>query len=402
MNEQKKLKRGQRPEGWKNSCPKFKEYYSTLNPNWSDQECVEAARKYCRSINWQCIEFYTKKYPDKTLEECEKLRKEAIFNKRSNSPQYIEYYQKRFPNATEEEQLEMLNKYTKENNFQSIEYYQKRFPNATEEEQLEMLNNAKKDYLAKRPDNSGENNPAHRSKTSSLERRQRSPKCIEFYQLKYPGLTIEDYENMVNEHKKLTASCLTPEKHSTKIEYWLAKGYAEEEAKIKLSERQRTFDLKYCINKYGEEEGRRVFEERQIKWQKSLRENFLKYGDGRSAGSEFAYSLIGDICKRLCIKRPLKEKYISDKDGNHYSYDFCLNKKFIEFNGDYWHMNPKLYKATDINKTSKKTAQEIWDYDAKKKKCAEDCGYKILYIWESEYIESKEKVIKKCMKFLTS
>lgn len=37
-----------------------------------------------------------------------------------------------------------------------------------------------------------------------------------------------------------------------------------------------------------------------------------------------------------------------------------------------------------------------------KKKCAEDCGYKILYIWESEYIEFKEKVIKNTWGFLTS
>ncbi len=363
MSEQKKLKRGQRPEGWKNNCPKFKEYYAALNPNWSDQECVEAARKYCRSINWQCIEFYSAKYPEKTLEECEELRKEAIFNKRSNSRQHIEYYQKRFPEASEEEQLE-------------------------------MLNNAKKNYLAKRPDNSGENNPAHRSKTSSLERRQRSPKCIEFYQLKYPGLSMREYKNMVNEHKKLTASRLTPEKHSTKIEYWLAKGYTEEEAKIKLSQRQRTFDLKYCINKYGEGEGKRIFEERQIKWRKSFqktKKNAITNGIQSSNIADNFFNLIESI-------KGGEREVINGR----YSFDYMLGDKIIEFNGDYWHANPKIYKKDYINKTLNLTAYEIWKKDEKRKKYIQKQGYQLYVVWESDYKNDPENTIKKCLQFLTS
>ena len=367
------LKRGQRPADWKNHCPKFKEYYSTQNPEWSEEECIKAAKKYCREINWQCIEFYQKKYPDKTLEECENLRKEAVFNKRCNSQQYIEYYEKRFPDATPEERIE-------------------------------MLNNAKKNYLSKRPNNSGGNNPAHKSKTSELERRQRSPKCIEFYELRYPNLTEKEYIDMVNEHKKLTNSRLTPDKYSTKIEYWTTKGYSVEEAQKKLDEKnkERSFTLEKCIRKYGVEEGTRKFNKRQEKWLKSLYKNFEKYGDGRSCGSEFAYDVISCICDRLYINKPIKEKFMTDEDGSCYSYDFKLNKKLIEFNEDYWHMNPSIYKENDINNTTKKTAKEIWDYDYKKKLCAERHGYKLLYIWESEYKESRDKVIKKCIKFLTT
>ena len=43
----------------------------------------------------------------------------------------------------------------------------------------------------------------------------------------------------------------------TQLDYWIEKkGYNEEEAKIKLSERQSTFSLEKCISKYGEEEGK--------------------------------------------------------------------------------------------------------------------------------------------------
>ena len=369
---EKKLKKGQKPEGWKSNCAKFKEYYATQHSDWTEEQCIEAAKIFCRSINWQCIEFYTSKYPNKTLEECELMRKQAIANRKNNSPAYIQFYEKRFPNATHEEHLEMLNA-------------------------------AKKSYLEKRPSVSGENNPMHKSKTTDLQRRQISPKCIEFYEKRFPNATHEEHLEMLNDHLVKVNNIMQDKTKQVKcIEFWLAKGYNEEEAKQLISESQKTFSFEKCIEKYGEVEGVKRFEKRQEKWIKSLRQNFYKYGDGRSNGSEFAYDIIGCICKRICINRPLKEKYMTDKDGNHYAYDFCHNKKIIEFNGDYWHMNPKIYKANDINKTKKMTAQEIWDFDKRKMECAEEHGYKVLYIWESEYNESRSAVIKKCMEFLTS
>jgi len=53
-------------------------------------------------------------------------------------------------------------------------------------------------------------------------------------------------------------------------EYWLKQGYTEEEAIMKVKERQTTFSLDICIAKYGKEEGLKRFNERQDKWQKTL------------------------------------------------------------------------------------------------------------------------------------
>lgn len=65
-----------------------------------------------------------------------------------------------------------------------------------------------------------------------------------------------------------------PEKYSastnTKIGYWLNKGFDEETARKKISERQSTFSKKTCIEKYGEELGLIKFTERQKKWIKTL------------------------------------------------------------------------------------------------------------------------------------
>jgi hypothetical protein len=71
-----------------------------------------------------------------------------------------------------------------------------------------------------------------------------------------------------------------PEKYksseTTNIEYWLNKGYNLNDAKIKLSERQSTFSLKKCIDKYGEVVGTEKFLNRQKKWINTLKnkENF--------------------------------------------------------------------------------------------------------------------------------
>ena len=56
----------------------------------------------------------------------------------------------------------------------------------------------------------------------------------------------------------------------------------------------------------------------------------------------------------------------------------------IECLGDYWHMNPSKYSATDYNKSTKRTAKEQWDKDKRRKLFIESKGYKIVEIWENE------------------
>ena len=44
----------------------------------------------------------------------------------------------------------------------------------------------------------------------------------------------------------------------------------------------------------------------------------------------------------------------------------------------------------------------VWNKDNDKKTCAENNGYKVLVIWEYDYKQNKEDVIKKCIDFLNS
>lgn len=59
----------------------------------------------------------------------------------------------------------------------------------------------------------------------------------------------------------------------TQIGYWIKRGYSEVDAIIKRSEFQRSFTLEKCIKKFGPRDGKIMWEERQKKWQDSLRKS---------------------------------------------------------------------------------------------------------------------------------
>ena len=50
------------------------------------------------------------------------------------------------------------------------------------------------------------------------------------------------------------------------VDYYTSKGYTEETAKSMLSDRQSTFSLDKCIDKFGEEAGKDIWQQRQNKW----------------------------------------------------------------------------------------------------------------------------------------
>lgn len=101
--------------------------------------------------------------------------------------------------------------------------------------------------------------------------------------------------------------------------------------------------------------------------------------------------------------------YYNNEYKKLYMFDFFIkdNGKVIEFNGDYWHANPKKYKETDIisfPNSVTKSASEIWECDDKKRKLSLQCPYvsDYLVIWESDYIKDKKNTIEKCVNYLLS
>jgi G:T-mismatch repair DNA endonuclease (very short patch repair protein) len=70
----------------------------------------------------------------------------------------------------------------------------------------------------------------------------------------------------------------------------------------------------------------------------------------------------------------------------------------IEYNGDYWHCNPKKYKPDYFNQKKQKTAKELWEYDKNKIDLIRGKGYNLEIVWESDLKEDNtliNKIIKK-------
>lgn len=234
---------------------------------------------------------------------------------------------------------------------------------------------------------SGNNNPNSKSRTS-LEQRQRiSPFSKSF----------KKYDNLSNEEKRASIKALLKTDDSTRmttsIEYWLKKGYTEEEAKEKLSERQRTFTLEKCIKKYGEEKGLEIWKDRQFRWQ--LNYKHLNY----SKISQELFWSIFNILNDECYFAQNNNGKIDSSGKNHemriktksssVSVDFYYPKtnSIIEFDGDYWHSNTRQFvnKQRDIDRDNS----------------LRNTGYnRILHIKESDYRKNKNEVIQRCVNFL--
>ncbi len=196
-------------------------------------------------------------------------------------------------------------------------------------------------------------------------------------------------------------------KQNNRVEYYLAKGYTLEESKAKLKERQSTFSMKSCIDKFGIKEGPILWKGRQDKWLDSLSKN-RKLKIGYSAVSQELFNI---ILEKLSNSRKKHIKYASHNrelclytGSRIYLYDFADIKSFkiIEFNGDVFHANPSKYKSDECpNPFLKETkSSDIWESDRLKCEHAKSKGYDVLTIWEDEYRKNKELVIEKCLIFL--
>ena len=212
---------------------------------------------------------------------------------------------------------------------------------------------------------------------------------------------------------------------TTCVEYWLNKGYSEEEARNELKRRQATNTLESYQKKYGEFDGLVKFKERNTKWSLEMEKRYHtgeysrdsnKNGKGiinrnySNSEKELAlvlYNILLNNCdcfEYMSISTGDNKQYFIFDDGRYYFYDIMFrcgdNRKIIEFNGDYWHMNPVFYNKDDYNVSIDLTAGEIWDIFEKKIDSARKNGFQVCVVWENDWKNNKEQVIDYCIKFL--
>ena len=194
---------------------------------------------------------------------------------------------------------------------------------------------------------------------------------------------------------------------NTSLQFYLNKGYDEETAKKMLSERQHTFSLEKCIEKYGEENGIKRFKERQKKWLNSLNtpENIEKLKQGRIKGlsvqwgkhySKISQVLFNSIAEKLANKN-LDIYYATNKNEEYHviispiktpMLDFFIPSlnKWIEFDGDFWHGYAPGNQIRD-----KKREEAIF---------AAVPGIQLKRIKEQDYRNNPEKIVAECVEWI--
>lgn len=233
----------------------------------------------------------------------------------------------------------------------------------------------------------------------------------------------------------------------TTLNYWLNQGYSEEEARLKQSDRQRTFTLEKCIEKYGQVNGYKVWKQRQDKWQKTLslrsdeekqetkrKQNLLNLehqinlhglekGTANYEKTKIRLSYLGcqncskskesrDFFQKLelmCLRSGLftemlyyENEHIIQKTDNmldgFYSMDFFAPelKIAIEYNTQISH--PKEGQTDWLNRKGEHKYEEAIETDRKRQRRYKELGYTSFIVWNDE-IKTDETLTNK-LKFL--
>lgn len=71
-------------------------------------------------------------------------------------------------------------------------------------------------------------------------------------------------------------------------------------------------------------------------------------------------------------------------------YDFYLPTLglLVEFQGDYWHANPRKYTpgtSLTFHQRGAVMVEDIWRRDAEKRQAGEGAGFRVAYIWEMDF-----------------
>lgn len=143
--------------------------------------------------------------------------------------------------------------------------------------------------------------------------------------------------------------------------------------------------------------GRKHTKETKDKIKKTIKERYnvenpflLAKHTSLSKPQKEIHKFLKENIKNVKLDHPI---YCGDKC---YKVDILLNDKnyIIEFNGSYWHCDPRTYKEDYLNKKKNKTAKEIWREDKERYANLQNLGYKVNIIWELDYNKNKEEILK--------
>jgi hypothetical protein len=220
------------------------------------------------------------------------------------------------------------------------------------------------------------------------------------------------------------------------LEYWIKQGLSETESKNTISELQKR-DLNWFILKYGDDNGplkyKNMLEKRAETWFNRSDEDRYNinqtkgrtfdqlcetFGEekasniivsrtsnsgGISKESIYFFSLLdeslGDIAKNSVTGYKGKERWFKTVD-HIYFVDYFLNGKIVEYNGSFWHADPKLFKKDEIHSIFNVPCSEIWENDKTREDMLTKLGYKCIIVWSQDVKQNLLQEIERVRAFL--
>ena len=240
--------------------------------------------------------------------------------------------------------------------------------------------------------------------------KQRIKNTYEFKKQKY-GWTEEQFKEFNKSRSVTLENCI--KKHGKEKGTRIFNDYCEKQRESGVS-------LRFFINKYGIEQGTKKFKEVCASKPHTL-ENFNKrYGVGQGLQKFNEYlerqksnrasrsNKADDLCEALrlvdkgdirCIENEYRLIYDQQRTFA-YDYTNLTKMKIIEFNGDFWHANPKKYTNEDEIIYEGKSVKEIWERDKIKLELARTKGFDVMVVWENEWDNNPSETLSKLLKFL--
>jgi very-short-patch-repair endonuclease len=95
---------------------------------------------------------------------------------------------------------------------------------------------------------------------------------------------------------------------------------------------------------------------------------------------------------------------LSDFPIGRYKIDILFKELnlVVEFNGTYWHCDPRFYEKNYFNQKKKLNAEQIWSYDNDRKIFLEGLGYKVIVVWEHDYKTNSEQTLNILSEFINA
>jgi very-short-patch-repair endonuclease len=234
------------------------------------------------------------------------------------------------------------------------------------------------------------------------------------------GFNLDEAKDLISKTQKIKAQKAAAKLKNTSeysirsVVYWRKLGMSEDEAKKKVYEIQTHVWRKYTdderrerircwletLNSKTEEEKKLInFKKghspesymlsKNISYEEALQLS-INYYSKRNFYSKVSQDLFWKIVDMIGTEDIYFASLNYEKQIGGKCVDFIDTKTgiIIEFDGDFWHANPKMYESTDL--IYGKTAKEIWNNDKKREDhiLRSYPNGKIIRVWYSEYLQN--------------